>query len=175
MRSIERSIERGFEPSAPGAVMSGEDSPQGSHLASRPHRAPEPMAEVPSDLRREPFLVLIVDDETVGIEVRRMLLERAGYRVVSALDGAAGLALFAAQPVAAVVLDFAMPGMNGGDVARSMRSIKPQVPILMLSAYTSLPPDIAELVDLSMTKGEGAPALLKKLGSLLWANASHTL
>ena len=102
-----------------------------------------------------------------------MLLERAGYRVLTALDGPTGIALFAEQPVEAVVLDFSMPGMNGGEVARSLRSIKPQVPILMLSAYTSLPPEVAADVDLSMTKGEGAPALLKKLGSLLPSEASH--
>jgi CheY-like chemotaxis protein len=112
-------------------------------------------------------LVLIIDDETVGIEVRRMLLERAGYRVLTAIDGSTGIELFAAQPVEAVVLDFSMPGMNGGEVARTLRSIKPAVPILMLSAYTSLPVEVASLVNLSMTKGEGAPALLKKLGSLL--------
>ena len=103
-----------------------------------------------------------------------MLLERAGYRVLTAIDGPTGIAVFAAEPVEAVVLDFAMPGMNGGEVARSLRSIKPDIPILMLSAYTSLPAEIAGLVNLSMTKGEGAPALLKKLGSLFPAGASHS-
>jgi CheY-like chemotaxis protein len=118
-------------------------------------------------------LILCVDDETVGLHVRRILLERAGYRVVTALDGPAGIEIFAREPVDAVVLDFSMPGMNGGEVARRLREIKPQVPILMLSAYTSLPPEIDSMVDLSMTKGEGAPALLKKLGSLMSGAASH--
>ena len=84
-------------------------------------------------------LVLCVDDETIGLEVRRMLLERAGYRVLTALDGSAGLDLFAREPVEAVILDFSMPGMSGGEVAQRMRLVKPNVPILMLSAYTSLP------------------------------------
>ena len=119
-------------------------------------------------------LVLCVDDETIGLEVRKMLLERAGYRVITALDGRAGLDLFASEPVDAVVLDFAMPGMTGGEVARRMRMVKPTVPILMLSAYTSLPPDVTQTVDLAMTKGEGAPALLQKLGSLVAENASQT-
>ena len=140
-----------------------------SQSISEPSVPPEAGAASPAT-----HLVLIVDDETVGIEVRRMLLERAGYRVLTALDGPSGIALFADQPVEAVVLDFAMPGMNGGEVARTLRSIKPHVPILMLSAYTSLPPEVAAAVDLSMTKGEGAPALLKKLGSLLPSQASHS-
>lgn len=117
-------------------------------------------------------LILCVDDELVGLEVRRMLLERAGYRVLTALDGPAGLDLFAREPVQAVVLDFSMPGMTGDQVALGMRQVKPSVPILMLSAYTSLPPEVTRLVDLSMTKGEGAPALLEKLGGLLLSHAS---
>lgn len=117
-------------------------------------------------------LILCVDDEIVGLEVRRMLLERAGYRVLTALDGPAGLALFAREPIEAVVLDFSMPGMTGDQVARNMRQVKPDVPILMLSAYTSLPPEVTRLVDLYMTKGEGAPALLEKLDGLLLTHAT---
>jgi CheY-like chemotaxis protein len=120
-----------------------------------------------------PPLILCVDDETVGLHVRRMLLERAGYRVLTALDGQAGIDIFSREPVDAVVLDFSMPGMSGGEVAERLRQIKPHVPILMLSAYTSLPPEVDKIVNLSMTKGEGAPALLKKLGSLMSSVASH--
>jgi hypothetical protein len=47
-----------------------------------------------------------------------------------------------------------------------MRERKPHVPILLLSAYLGLPPEITSLVNVYMTKGEGAPALLEKLGSL---------
>lgn len=112
-------------------------------------------------------LILCVDDELVGLEIRKVLLERAGYKVLSAPNGPAGIELFASQPVDAVVLDFAMPGMNGGEVAVTMRSLKPKVPILMLSAFTSLPSEVTGLVDTYMTKGEGAPALLVRLGSLL--------
>jgi CheY-like chemotaxis protein len=117
--------------------------------------------------------ILCVDDEPIGLKVRKMLLERAGYNVLTALDGPAGLELFSTETIQAVVLDFSMPGMDGGEVAANMRRIKPQIPILMLSAYTSLPPDVASLVTLSMTKGEGAPALLKKLGSLFEPDASQ--
>ncbi len=77
------------------------------------------------------------------------------------------------EPVEAVVLDFSMPGMTGGEVAVCMRQAKPDIPILMLSAYTSLPPEVKGVVDLSMTKGEGAPALLKKLGTLMAGLASQ--
>ena len=107
------------------------------------------------------------DDETVGLQVRRILLERAGYRVLTAPDGPSGLELFSREPVEAVVLDFSMPGMTGGEVALNMRKRKPNVPILMLSAYVSLPQEVTDSVNLYMTKGEGAPALLKNLSSLV--------
>jgi CheY-like chemotaxis protein len=112
-------------------------------------------------------LVLCVDDEIVGLRVRKILLERAGYKVITAADGYSGLELFASQPVEAVVLDYSMPGMHGGEVAKKMRQTKPGIPILLLSAYVGLPVEVSSLVDVYMTKGEGAPALLRKLDSLL--------
>jgi CheY-like chemotaxis protein len=115
-------------------------------------------------------LVLCVDDETVGLRVRQILLERAGYKVLTAVDGASGLELFTAHPVDAVVLDYSMPGMHGGQVAEKMRQTKPKVPILLLSAYLDLPAEVTSLADLYMTKGEGAPALLDKLGNLVSAS-----
>ena len=125
-------------------------------------------------MAKNTHLVLCVDDEVVGLRVRKILLERAGYQVLTAADGYSGLELFATQPIEAVVLDYAMPGMHGGEVAKKMRETKPAVPILLLSAYVGLPEEVSCLVDVYMTKGEGAPALLEKLGNLLAVQgASH--
>ena len=118
-------------------------------------------------MEKKSHLVLCVDDEVVGLRVRKILLERAGYKVLTAADGSSGLELFASQPIEAVVLDYAMPGMHGGEVAVRLRRLKPHIPILLLSAYVGLPQDVTSLVDLYMTKGEGAPVLLEKLGRLL--------
>ena len=87
--------------------------------------------------------------------------------MLTAADGHSGLEIFAAHPVDAVVLDYAMPGMHGGQVAEKMRQTKPKVPILLLSAYLDLPAEVTSLADVYMTKGEGAPALLDNLGNLL--------
>jgi CheY-like chemotaxis protein len=126
-------------------------------------------------MENKSFLVLCVDDEVVGLRVRKILLERAGYRVVTAPDGRSGLELFASQPVDVVILDYSMPGMHGGEVAEKMRQTKPGVPILLLSAYVELPDQVRSLVDVYMTKGEGAPTLLEKLSNLLSVPAaSHS-
>jgi CheY-like chemotaxis protein len=118
-------------------------------------------------MNESPNLVLCVDDEQIGLRVRKILLERAGYRVLTAPDGRSALEIFSAEPVEAVVLDYSMPGMDGGEVAVKMRQAKPDVPILLLSAYLDLPPEVTCLVALYMTKGEGAPALLANLNNLL--------
>ena len=123
-------------------------------------------------MEKNAHLVLCVDDEEVGLQVRKILLERAGYRVLTGPEGYSGLELFMNQPVDVVILDYSMPGMHGGEVALKMRQTKPEVPILLLSAYVGLPEEVSSLVDvylydIYMTKGEGAPALLNALGSLL--------
>jgi CheY-like chemotaxis protein len=118
-------------------------------------------------------LVLCVDDEKVGLHVRKILLERSGFRVLTAMDGTTGLQVFAENPVDAVVLDYAMPGMDGGEVAAQMRAIKPEIPLVLLSAYLGLPPEVTTLVNVYMTKGEGAPALLGKLRGLLPSRESN--
>ena len=118
-------------------------------------------------MKQDSNLVLCIDDESIGLQIRKILLERAGYRVLTAPDGPSGLEIFSTEPVEVVVLDYAMPGMHGGDVAVRMRQTKPEVPILLLSAYMGLSADVISLVDMYMTKGEGPPILLEKLTNLL--------
>jgi CheY-like chemotaxis protein len=119
-------------------------------------------------------LVLLVDDEAVGLQVRKMILERAGYSICTAMDGESALELFAKRPIDAVVLDYAMPEMDGGEVAVRMRSVKPGVPIVLLSAFMALPKEVTKHVDVYMTKGEGAPSLIEKLDALFPQKPSRT-
>lgn len=118
-------------------------------------------------MKQNSNLVLCIDDESIGLQIRRIVLERAGYQVLTAQDGPSGLEIFSTEPVEVVVLDYAMPGMHGGDVAVRMRQTKPEVPILLLSAYMGLSADVISIVDTYMTKGEGPPVLLEKLSNLL--------
>jgi CheY-like chemotaxis protein len=111
--------------------------------------------------------VLCIDDEALGLEIRRAVLEREGYSVLTANNGNAGIDLFRSHRVDAVVLDYAMPGMNGGEVARVLRGLEPTVRILLLSAYLALPPEVMRLVNVVVNKGDGALPLLEKLRVLL--------
>ena len=111
--------------------------------------------------------ILCIDDEVLGLEIRKVVLEREGYVVYTASDGSTGIRIFRQQPIDAVVLDYAMPGMNGGAVAMALREIRPNVPILLLSAYLSLPEEVQNLVTLVANKGDGALALLRNVKRIL--------
>lgn len=112
-------------------------------------------------------VVLCVDDEALGLSVRRMLLEAEGYRVLTAENGADALGLFSSERVDIVVLDYSMPGMNGNAVAKKMKTLRQQVPVIMLSAYVDLPSEAVVFADKSIIKGEPATVLLDSIAQLL--------
>ena len=112
-------------------------------------------------------VVLCVDDEAVGLTVRKMTLESQGYHVLAAENGPDGLAIFSAEPIDVVVLDYKMPGMSGDVVAERMKQLKPSVPILLLSAYVDLPRETLALVDRYLIKGEGPLPMLQAVAELM--------
>jgi CheY-like chemotaxis protein len=80
--------------------------------------------------------VLLVDDDDAVREVSAGILDDLGYRVVEAGSGGAALeALETAPRVDLVVLDYAMPGMNGAEVEREIKARRPQLPILFATGY----------------------------------------
>jgi CheY-like chemotaxis protein len=94
-----------------------------------------------------PLTILCIDDEALGLQIRQAVLERAGYRVLTAVNGESGIALFHNNTIDAVLLDYLMPGMDGGEVAAAMRSIRPDVPILLHSACVDLPHEVVNAVN----------------------------
>ncbi len=111
--------------------------------------------------------VLCVDDERIGLRVRKIMLESHGFKVLTASGGRQGLTLFDENKVDLVVLDYFMPDMNGGDVAAELRKRSPGIPIIFLSAYFSLPPQALELANAFITKGDPPDALLDKIIQLV--------
>lgn len=115
-----------------------------------------------------PAAILCIDDEEPALLVRRRVLEKAGYRVFTALTGKEGIELFRFQPIDAVILDYWMADMDGLDVAAVLKKLSPKTPIIMLSGYTSILDEGLGRVDLWLRKGEGDPEqLLLAVGQLL--------
>jgi CheY-like chemotaxis protein len=104
-----------------------------------------------------PAAILCIDDEEPALVVRRRLLEKAGYRVLTALTGKEGIELFRYQPFDLVILDYWMADMDGLDVAAELKRLKPKTPIIMLSGYTAILDEGLGKVDLWLRKGEGDP------------------
>jgi DNA-binding response OmpR family regulator len=77
---------------------------------------------------------LVVDDDPTVGDVVSAYLERAGFEVQRAADGAAALGLAAAAPPDVVVLDLMLPGVGGLEVCRRLRRDHPRVPVVMLTA-----------------------------------------
>ena len=78
-------------------------------------------------------VVLVVDDEPGILKLAQDYLERAGFRVLPASDGVEALATARTDKPDLVVLDLALPGMDGLDVCREIRRGS-DVPIIMLTA-----------------------------------------
>ena len=113
-----------------------------------------------SKATKKTITVLCIDDDATGLRMRKLLLESRGFRVLAATNGEEGLNEISSSRVDAVVLDYAMPLMDGAEVARSIRKTNPNLPIVMLSGYPGdIPDDALNLVNAFVTKG-GAPEQL---------------
>jgi two-component system phosphate regulon response regulator PhoB len=80
--------------------------------------------------------VLLVDDDPAMLRLLEVNFRLEGFVVESATRGDEALAIAAASPPAAVLLDMMMPGMDGGEVCRRLRVLPglDQVPVVFLSA-----------------------------------------
>jgi DNA-binding response OmpR family regulator len=90
--------------------------------------------------------ILIVDDEKNIIELAQMYLEKEGYQVESATDGAEGFQRIKDQPPSLVILDLMLPGLDGLEICRRVRTFS-EVPIIMLTARGD---DIDKIVGLEL-------------------------
>jgi CheY-like chemotaxis protein len=111
-------------------------------------------------------LILSVDDELGVLYTRYKLLATHGYAVLSATDGVQALQIFGHSPVDLVLLDFALPGMDGGVIAEAMKEYKPDVLIIILSGV-EVPPKCLATANGYVRKGEGPEPLLHSIRRLL--------
>jgi CheY-like chemotaxis protein len=77
--------------------------------------------------------ILVVDDDLAVQATIRILLERAGHKVVVASDGRKGLAIFETGEFDLLFLDIFMPGMDGLETMRLVHQQQPLIPIIVIS------------------------------------------
>lgn len=119
-----------------------------------------------------PALVMIVDDHAVIRRMVRALLEAEDLAVCDAADGAEGVQKAQAEKPDLIILDLSMPVMNGLEAARKLKTLLPQVPLLL---FTNSPGGTVEVEArsagisevISKSDSGGAKQLLARVKALL--------
>jgi DNA-binding response OmpR family regulator len=111
-------------------------------------------------------VLLCIDDDQEMLECERAFLEAFGYTVLIEPSGRKGLELASIHSVDIVIVDYVMPEMNGQEFAIEMRRLRPQAPIIMLSAALDVPKEALNLVDAFIAKDHLSSQLLPAIARL---------
>ncbi len=103
--------------------------------AMPPLQAAPPAPPPPADGRGT---ILVADDEPAVLKTIERLLRHQGYQIVAAVNGHEAVNHFRAAPESftAVLLDLTMPGLNGAEVLREIRALKPEARVLVMSGFS---------------------------------------
>lgn len=126
----------------------------------RSQRSLAPEAAPPE--RPAPIKILVVEDEPAVRQLLQELLQQDMHTVVVASDGESALRTISAEPFDLVITDYAMPGMSGKELAREVKSIRPDQPLIMISGFGDLIAGTAgcpEAVDVLLSKPVGLKEL----------------
>jgi len=124
------------------------------------------MNSVPSMIAATHPLILCIDDADIALRVRKLLLGHEGYNVLTASSGEDGLELFRQNLIELVIADHFLSGKTGIEIAREMKELRPEVPILIMSAAIDKPEGL-EFADGFLAKGESPDVLLDTIAELL--------
>ena len=127
---------------------------------------PKSIPDVGGPMAENNFVILCVDDESTVLQPLGIMLQRRGFRVLSAKDGPSAIELFRQIKCDAVILDYAMPGMSGGDVAKVLREENSTVPIILHTGYKETHDSLLSNVTCTLPKGS-LSFLITKLNDLL--------
>ena len=111
-------------------------------------------------------VILCVDDEPNPLTLRKLVLERFGYAVLTATSAEEAMKLLAVNHVDLVISDYLMPGVVGTELARSVKAAYPGIPFILLSGVNDIPDD-ASCADLFISKVEGPAMMCTKIAAIL--------
>jgi CheY-like chemotaxis protein len=96
-------------------------------------------------------LILCIEDSPTYLVLRKKVLEREGYDVIGVTATDEALKALRDLPVCATIADHMLQGTTGAELAREMKKIKPNVPIILFSGTV---PQSLNAVDVYVNKGE---------------------
>ncbi|HZP63504.1 MAG TPA: response regulator [Terriglobales bacterium] len=109
-------------------------------------------------------LILCIEDNERYLLMRKAVLERRGFHVVAARTEEQALEILAEAPVCLTISDHMLRGTTGVDLARKMKAIKPDVPVVI---YSGSLPDSMENVDAFINKNEPTTTFLEMIADLV--------
>jgi DNA-binding NtrC family response regulator len=133
-----------------------------------PTGSKERRSDLMTGLVREQVTILVADDDPDMLRVTAAILNRSGYRVLTALNAEAALRAFeeAPQAIHLVISDVVMPGMKGPQLIRSIKSLSPSTATLLMSGTLGIAFDASAA---SIEKPFRMPALVAMVQDLLAA------
>ncbi|MGA9475223.1 MAG: response regulator [Terriglobales bacterium] len=111
-------------------------------------------------LMDERTIVLYVDDNPKSSRLLASVLEECGFSVISKNDPLEALTLCRRTGFDLALLDYEMPSMSGAQLAREIKQLMPEVPIVLISGRTTIPPIELEFVDAHFGFGTALDDLL---------------
>jgi CheY-like chemotaxis protein len=111
-------------------------------------------------------IILCVDDEVTPLTIRKFVLQKAGFHVITAGSAKDALEIIRTTNVDLVVSDHLMPEMTGAQLALHVKQMHPKMPFMLLSGVNDLP-DGAELADEFLSKLEGPETMIDHARLLL--------
>jgi CheY-like chemotaxis protein len=123
-------------------------------------------------------IVLCIDDRPDQVEIRKAALEARGFCVETVTSGYAAMKMLEKKPVNAVLLEYKEEGMDAEALAFQINQRFPNLPIILLSAYSEMPERILWLVDEYVMRSEQPDGLVRVIERVMRctnANKEHTL
>jgi CheY-like chemotaxis protein len=111
--------------------------------------------------------LLCVDDDSSFRRLYKNLLGTHGFEVTVAADGPQALKLFLTRKIDAVLTDFEMPGMTGGELAARLKRLRPELPVVLVSGSKHAVDTPPQGVDLAVAKGVPVTKLVDQVEILL--------
>ena len=108
--------------------------------------------------------ILCVEDNKAYLRLRRAVLEREGYLVVTASTGSEALSILRREPVCLVLSDHMLRGTTGVALATRMKKMKPHIPVVL---YSGQVPEAMGSVDCFISKDETVARFLSIISSLI--------
>jgi CheY-like chemotaxis protein len=114
----------------------------------------------------KPATILCVDDEDVPLFLRKRVLEKSGYDVITANSARQALTLLESHQVDIVLSDQLMPEMTGTQLAKILKESRASLPFILISGVNEMPSDIG-YADVFISKLEGPAALCQKIAEVI--------